>query len=201
MLIKPRPVLSFHDQELDMDHELNLFEKMVEAACARVGAIYFQLPVADADAVYRERVYCYELYHQLRCCWEDFPFCLGGEIDKSGNPHFQDGPYARAKPDLLVHKPGDKTRNLACVEVKPFCRPVAEFVSDLEKLTWFCHSGHYYRGVFLVYGIDLADSARGAVLRDELKKRALERPEEIDLACIHVLHHPAAGQRARRIPL
>jgi len=66
MLIKPRPVLSFHDQELDMDHELNVFEKMVEAACARVGAIYFQLPVADADAMYRERVYCYELYHQLR---------------------------------------------------------------------------------------------------------------------------------------
>jgi hypothetical protein len=24
------------------------------------------LPVADADAMYRERVYCYELYHQLR---------------------------------------------------------------------------------------------------------------------------------------
>jgi len=185
-----------------MDHDVNVFEKMVEAACARIEANYFQLPVADADAVYRERVYSYELYHQLRCFWDDFPYSLGGEIDKLGHPHFQGGRYSRAKPDLLVHMPGDMTRNLACVEVKPFCRPVDEFTSDLEKLTWFCRhkNVHYYRGIFLVYGSDLADTASGAALRVKLK-RALKRPNTIDLACIHVLHHPAAGHRAGRISL
>jgi hypothetical protein len=80
---------------------------LIEHATSLIGTDYFQLPVADADAVYRERVYCYELYHQLRCLWGDFPFSLGGEIDKQGNPHFHGGPYAAAVPDLLVHNPGN----------------------------------------------------------------------------------------------
>src|SRR2546426_8735920 len=83
------------------------FAEMLTAATIRVAGEYFQLPVADADAVYRERVYCYELYRQLRCLWGAFPFRLGGEIDKTGNPHFREGPYSRAKPDLIVHVPGD----------------------------------------------------------------------------------------------
>ena len=41
------------------------------AATAAVGSEYFLLPVARADGgepllLYRERVYSYELYHQLR---------------------------------------------------------------------------------------------------------------------------------------
>jgi len=183
-----------------MDQELNIFEEMVAAASARIEADYFQLPVADADAVYRERVYCYELYHQLRCLWGQFPFSLGGEIDKTGNPYFLDGPYARAKPDLLVHVPGNMTRNLACVEVKPFGRPVAEFISDLQKLTWFCRHANYYRGVFLIYGSNLADTVSGAALRAKVQ-RASERSNKIDMALIHVLHHPAIRQRAGRVGL
>jgi len=50
-----------------MEHEFALFEGKMADASARIAADYFQLPVADADSVYRERVYCYELYHQLRC--------------------------------------------------------------------------------------------------------------------------------------
>jgi hypothetical protein len=92
---------------------------MLAASCAQIGGEYFQLPIAEADAVYRERVYCYELYHQLRRLWRDFPFSLGGEVDKEGHPHFKNGPYAGAKPDLLVHWPGNMDGNLACVEVKP----------------------------------------------------------------------------------
>jgi hypothetical protein len=60
----------------------------------------------------------------LRCEWQDFPFSLGGEVDKGGHPHFKNGPYAKAKPDFLVHVPGTMEANLACIEVKPFGRPV-----------------------------------------------------------------------------
>jgi hypothetical protein len=107
-----------------MEQEMNSFEAMIASASARIGSEYFQLPVADADAVYRERVYCYELYHQFRCLWDDFPFRLGGEIDKNGYPHFQAGPYAKAKPDLLVHAPGIMRRNLACIEVNHWAGPL-----------------------------------------------------------------------------
>ena len=78
----------------------------LRASCAAVTAEYFQLPIAAGDDVYRERVYCYELYHRLRQEWGRFPFSLGGEIDKSGHPLFRGGPYAQAKPDFLVHQPG-----------------------------------------------------------------------------------------------
>jgi hypothetical protein len=126
----------------NMEGELNIFEEMLAAAAGRIGPEYFQLPIADADAVYRERVYCYELYHQLRRLWDGFPFSLGGEVDKGGHPYFQDGPYAHAKPDLLVHVPGTMDGNLACIEVKPAGRPIAEFSADLRKLTWFCLPHH-----------------------------------------------------------
>ena len=125
---------------------------MIDVAVARIEQAYFQLPVADADAVYRERVYCYELYHQLRSTWERFPFSLGGEIDKSGNPHFREGPYAGAQPDLLVHVPGNMDENLAVIEVKSANVGLGGIRDDLRKLNWFCGNARYFRGVFLMYG-------------------------------------------------
>jgi hypothetical protein len=103
----------------DMKRQFAEFERKLATACERIDAEYFQVPVKDAESMYRERVYCYELYHQLRRDWRRFPFGLGGEVDKTGHPLFRDGPYAASKPDLLVHEPGNMEHNLACVEVKP----------------------------------------------------------------------------------
>lgn len=181
-----------------MEGELGTFEEILAAAAARIGPEYFQLPIADADAVYRERVYCYELYHQLRCVWDGFPFSLGGEVDKGGHPHFQNGPYAHAKPDLLVHVPGNMDRNLACVEVKPAGRPVAEFSADLRKLTWFCHHANYFCGIFLVYGGAPGDAEQSKVVREKLRG-AIGAGVEIDMERIRVFSHEGIGGLFRRI--
>jgi hypothetical protein len=78
-----------------MQEDFEIFERMVAAAASRITMPYFQLPVAELeDTVYRERVYCYELYHQLRVDWNGFDFSLGGEVDKGGHPLFRRGPYA-----------------------------------------------------------------------------------------------------------
>jgi len=37
---------------------------ILQDATAAIGREYFLLPIHGADPVYRERVYCYELYHQ-----------------------------------------------------------------------------------------------------------------------------------------
>ena len=60
-----------------------LIESLIKAA-ESVDAHYFQLPIAKRDdPIYRERVYCYELYHQLRCMLgNNFPYKLCGEVDK-----------------------------------------------------------------------------------------------------------------------
>ena len=38
----------------------------LQDATAAIGEEYFRLPIHGSDPAYRERVYCYELYHQTR---------------------------------------------------------------------------------------------------------------------------------------
>lgn len=60
---------------------------ILSEAAGAVDAMYFQLNIDGGDPVYRERVYCYELYHQMRCRWpSDGQFYLNGEVDKSAHP-------------------------------------------------------------------------------------------------------------------
>jgi hypothetical protein len=166
---------------------------MLGIAASRLTWEYFQLAIADGDDVYRERVYCYELYHQLRTAWNGFPFSLGGEIDKAGHPHFRDGPYARAKPDLLVHVPGQMGQNLATVEVKPVTASEEDLRTDLRKLSWFCQHAQYHGGFQLVYG-EVGEIER---LRAKLL-RAVD--DGVNTAALTVLHHRAVGQRPEVIP-
>jgi hypothetical protein len=135
-----------------MEKDLEAFLSVLRRSSAQVGDEYFQLSQADGDEVYRERVYCYELYHQMRCRWRGSPYSLGGEVDKAGHPIFRDGPYGRSKPDFLVHQPGAMDRNLAIVEVKAGTASLAELNEDLAKLTWFCSSARYFAGILLIYG-------------------------------------------------
>jgi hypothetical protein len=167
---------------------------ILSVAASQLTAEYFQLPVADGDAVYRERVYCYELYYQLRCRWDGFPFSLGGEVDKVGHPHFQNGPYARAKPDLLVHVPGQMSHNLATVEVKPATVRDEDLRSDLRKLSWFCRHAQYFRGVVLVYG-DAGDT-------DSLRARLQQvTDDQVEAAVLTCLYHRTVGRRPETLTL
>jgi len=176
----------------DLEKSFALLLDLIGNASARIEADYFQLPVADADAVYRERVYCYELYHQLRCLWEDFPFSLGGEIDKQGNPHFHGGPYAASVPDLLVHVPGNMDRNLAIVEAKS-AKGLGGTGDDLRKLGWFCNSARYFRGVFLIYG-DAGEA-------DRLSARVRRAGPDTDFSRVLCLYHRRVGDRAEQLQI
>ncbi len=59
----------------------------IAKATAGITSDYFILNIDGGDPLYRERVYCYELYHQLRINWPDeAEYCLMGEVDKSAHP-------------------------------------------------------------------------------------------------------------------
>jgi len=101
------------------DRMIDRFLTALAGATARVPKHYFQLPVAgQREPLYRERVYSYELYHQLRVRLDDEGlvehYALSGEIDKGGHPIIRH----RCAPDLVFHIPG-AARNLVVVEVKP----------------------------------------------------------------------------------
>lgn len=129
---------------------LSFIRCLSEAGKCMNDAHYFQLPISGQEIpVFRERVYCYELYHQIRNKLGDvFPCKLDGEVDKSGH-QFMPG---KMKPDFIVHVPNDMDQNLAVIEVKPVTAYEGELESDLEKLEWLIKRGNYFRGIMLVYG-------------------------------------------------
>jgi hypothetical protein len=124
-------------------------------ATAAIEAEYFRLPIAGGDPVYRERVYCYELYHQMRSRWpprENCRYLLNGEVDKSSHELMRKVGVRRQKPDLLVHGPGNMKNNHAVIEVKNVNASPRDIKSDLEKLTLFRNQAGYQRGIYLIYG-------------------------------------------------
>lgn len=132
------------------------FLTVLQEATAVIPAEYFQVPVADREEpIFRERVYCYELYHQMRLILDSLEeghglkrYTLSGEVDKQNHPIIR-----RCAPDLIVHEPGNMGHNLAVVEVKSANGDVAGIRKDLETLTYFVSDEvRYDLGVHLVYG-------------------------------------------------
>lgn len=175
------------------------FPDILREATANIEAEYFQLPVAEVDGpVYRERVYCYELYHQLRERWPDGrPYSLSGEVDKQGHPQFRGNNLDGTKPDLLVHKPGDMNENAVIIEVKPINGRTEGIEKDLKTLTAFRSTANYQAGYLLIYGTN------GSLQRvREIAERCTEcvSSGEIDTGLITLWHHASPGDAAQSVP-
>jgi hypothetical protein len=99
-----------------------------------------------------------------------------------GHRHFRGGPYAKAKPDFLVHVPGAMDHNLAAVEVTPATADTNDLRADLQKLTWFCQHAQYFRGLLLVYG----EAGERSLLQEKLRRAA---DQYVDRAVVMTLYH------------
>lgn len=153
----------------------------LEQASQAVGAPYFLLPIAGRDhPIKRERVYCYELYHQLRDALRGSELTLTGEPDKRGHPDFP-----AINPDFILHTPGHHRDNSAVVEVE--CRLGLEhLIKDLRNLKTMKDRG-YQTLILLLF-------ANNRVPWPKLRQASAEAG--IDLGKITVLLHRAAGQAA-----
>lgn len=126
---------------------------IIREATAAIDVIYFQLRVDGGDPVYRERVYCYELYHQMRSVWPpDARFSLNGEVDKRAHPQWGRIQARIASPDLLVHTPGHMDGNHCVIEVKPGNARRKGIEKDLLTLSQFRVRAGYERAILLFYG-------------------------------------------------
>lgn len=138
-----------------MEKDFQYFLENLKKAARRINGHYFQLDVVGfEDPIYRERVYCYELYHQLRrVLGDNFPYKLDGEVDKAGHPIIWPGLGAK-KPDFIVHVPGRMDRNLVVMEVKPVTvkDKINKLRKDLKTLKGFLDKAGYYRAIMLIYG-------------------------------------------------
>lgn len=161
---------------------------LLKDATAAIENGYFRLSIDGGDPVYRERVYCYELYHQMRLLWpKKTPFYLNGEVDKAAHPILKKLGADYAKPDLLIHQPGYMTGNHAVIEVKApgVCRDAMQ--GDLKKLSLFKRKVCYQRAIYLIYGEkSLADAKKIKRIADA----------ELELEEIELWLHQKAGESA-----
>ena len=142
-------------KEADFQYFLERFQKAGE----RIEKGYFILDIAGDSQIeaYRERVYCYELYHQLRSILGVLDdYTLNGEVDKRGHPLLE-SLLGEVKPDFIYHMPGKMENNLVVVEVKRISTPINEINKDINKLKGFLEKAGYYRAIILVYGKDEID--------------------------------------------
>lgn len=165
----------------------------LQKATQNLPKAYFHLPIdGSEDPIYRERVYCYELYHQLRILWpKNSKFLLGGEVDKAGHPLIRGNDLDNTKPDFLVHTPGKMTGNFAVLEVKPIKSKQEAISKDIETLTNFLTHAGYKKGFYLFYG----NSKSGKGL--EIAKSMF--PTRNQNSKLELWHHPNAGNPAVRI--
>lgn len=178
-----------------MTPDVTRFVDLLIDATSRIEGLYYALPVAGQHTpIYRERVYAYELYHQLRSRWPDpagWPFVSNGEVDKRSHQIMRGDEVTNRIPDLLVHRPGSMEGNLVILEIKAINAATDAIADDLRKLAAFCNLG-YRLGVLLFFGSESS--------RDELLRRctnAMRRAANTaDLEKTLVLWHSAPGVAA-----
>lgn len=112
---------------------------------------YIKLPaIHQASGIIRERVFCYEFYHQLRnTIPHNREVVINGEIDKRGYPTFDS-----QNPDFVFHIPGSNAGNAVVCEIKGDVRKPG-LRKDLETICHFIEEKNYQSGVLIVFAISL----------------------------------------------
>jgi len=191
--------------DIQVEKLISFFKEIFARSTEAIEYYYMKVPVAgEKDPKYRERAYCYELYHQIRIYSDrnNFPFIMTGELDKSGHPVIYGTNLDNAKPDLVIHQPGDMGYNLVVIEVKPINAQAKGIAKDLRRLTAFRRSPtSYQHAIWLVYS-DEEDQSKDNELFDKMKTRILRAsekyPNEIDLGLIELYWHRKQGHSAEK---
>jgi hypothetical protein len=159
-----------------MENDFMFFMEQLKKALMMINENYidismYQLP----DSKYRERVYCYELYHQLRKILGDhYNYMLDGELSKNAHPIIEKEIGAKI-PDFLIHYRNKMDHNLAIIEVKPIKSvndSITNLNDDLDKIIDFIDIAEYQYGIMLIYsnGMD--------PLNDNIIKAFKDRTDE-----------------------
>lgn len=137
----------------DSKSELQVFLTGLDTACEQISKDYFYFPVySEKGTIYRERVYCYELYHQLRLALRrGFKYVLSGEVDKRMHPVLSEEGKDKVIPDFLVHVPATMD-NLVVMEVKSPNAKIEGICKDIKTIRTFINKMKYNYGIILVYG-------------------------------------------------
>lgn len=127
------------------------FEDILMTAIDNIDQNYYKVKTTyNHGGIIRERVFCYELYYQMRLLKKDNQFFIHPEIDKSGHDEFD--VEDRKNPDFLYHIPGDFHPESVISEVKgTLSRGINELIKDFQTIQRFIKKYNYKKGYFLLY--------------------------------------------------
>ncbi len=151
------------------DNESFMYFSLIRCAMARVEAKYILLEVAGGNPKHRERVYCYELYHQMRCLQEQCAlqnkFTINGEIDKRGPQEVVED----FNPDFVMHTPKSMKNNGCVVEVKVRSNSNSRVIDengvlkDLKTITCMMNCYEYQYGALIF--VDVTEEEATPILQ------------------------------------
>ena len=160
-----------------MDEKVESFVEMIKDSLENVGDEYYKITTTyESSGIVRERVFCYELYHQMRLVQSARGLTdvqIHGEIDKSGHIAFDRN--ARKNPDFVFHIPSMMQGNAIVVEVKGKIEGNYQegVYKDIVTLSKFTNNKHYYHsGVLIIYNYNYDEFLRkiGEFLMNRLQE-------------------------------
>jgi len=127
--------------------------EIIESALNKVESRYHDVITTYSTNVIRERVFCYELYHQIRMIMGDEPeLSLCGEIDKRGHRDFRR--VDQKNPDFILHSAGSHSNNEIVIEVKGVLVK-KQIKKDFQTISIFIRDYNYRNGIFILYNYSL----------------------------------------------
>jgi hypothetical protein len=130
------------------------YVSLVVDALQNVDVEYFEIKQTKTKSTKkRERVFCYELYHQMRKLQKrnkHLDLTINGEINKAGHLVIKEN----FDPDFVIHRQGSMGDNHAVIEVKT-TKNKRGIIKDFETIKCMVHCYNYKIGIFLITGTDI----------------------------------------------
>lgn len=131
------------------------YVKLIYDAIGNVSKEFFEIGIAEGvDQKRRERVFCYELYHQIRSLQEKNNlknFTVNAEIDKRGHYVIKEN----FNPDIVIHQQGNMN-NYIVIEAKVILDAYG-IVKDFNTIITMLEKYKYQYGVFILTHSSLQD--------------------------------------------
>lgn len=151
-----------------MNTRFSLMLDVLISSLREIGDEYIHFQVAgNEEPIQRERIFCGELYHQMRGLGEHLGYMINIEPNKKRHPIIE-RQCGSVDPDIVVHRPGymGPEDNLAVIEIKASAGDLTDGIEkDLNTINCMTTINNgYHGGVVIVFG-PLTDSKKENLIK------------------------------------
>lgn len=140
------------------------YRDLIIKALNSIDSSFYKIEIATSyyesqavEKLVRERYFCYELYHQMRCLDKEMKYShnntiISPEIDKRGYKLIENNKV----PDIIIHEPGTMHNNILIAEVKGVL-DTKGIAKDINTLSVFLNDCNYKYAILILYNSTLEE--------------------------------------------